>query len=361
MSRNKKFLLQAIAFCLLFLLTFFPIQEIFVRKSLVTPWDMTNKISGFYHEPENEFSVIYFGSSHAYASFSPLQIWKNTGVKSYVFATQKQPMWASVSYLKEALKTQSPKLAILECNMLYDDAEYMDEATNHSFMDDIPLSINKLELARISAEKQDQLPLVINFLMYHSRWSTLTKTDFTFRRSQVKDNSKGFVILPPKFGGPEIVHPDLSNAHDSLPISEKNEHYLREFIEICQQNDIDLWLVKSPCNIWPDHYRKILSAKEIAAEYDVRFNDFNSAESYEAIGITARDHFFDERHMDITGGTLFTDYFCQLLQEYYPDLPTQPDDANWQDAYETYQKDVEFAIAHPVKAESILAAEDRDE
>ena len=65
MSKTKKFLLQGLLFCVIFVLTFFPIQGVFARKSLEKPWDMTNKISGFYHEPENEFSVMYFGSSHA--------------------------------------------------------------------------------------------------------------------------------------------------------------------------------------------------------------------------------------------------------------------------------------------------------
>ena len=92
MSKNKKFFLQAVAFCLIFAATFFPIQEVFARKSLEKPWDMTNKISGFYNEPENEFSVMIFGSSHAYASFSPLVIWKQTGVYSFVFANQIHAM-----------------------------------------------------------------------------------------------------------------------------------------------------------------------------------------------------------------------------------------------------------------------------
>lgn len=361
MRRNKTFFLQAVAFCLIFLFTFFPIQEIFVRKSLEKPWDMTNKISGFYNEPKDEFAVMYFGSSHAYASFSPLKVWKQTGIKSYVFATQMQPMWASVAYLKEALKTQHPALVILECNMLYEDSEYAADSTNSSFMDDIPLSANKIALAQAAAERGGRFPLLFHFAKYHSRWASLTAEDFSFRRNAVRDPFKGFVILPPKVGGDRIDRFDLTGvkASDSLPLSAKNEQYLREFIEICQENDIALWLTKAPCNISPENLQKMHGAAEIAAEYGVPFDDFNSEACYEAIGITAADNFFDQRHMDIVGAARFTEYFIPLLTARYPNLPADPDDPEWQADYETYQDAIADAIANPVPGKTSTAAEDQ--
>ncbi len=394
--------------CLIFALTFFPIQEIFARKSLETPWNMTPKISGFYNEPKDEFSVMYFGSSHAYASFSPLEIWKQTGIKSYVFATQMQPMWASVTYLKEALKTQKPELVILECNMLYEDKDYMDASVNHSFMDDIPLSANKVALAQQAAEKGERFPLVFNFVKYHSRWAALKAEDFSFRRRETRDPYKGFVILPPKVGGDRIDRFDLTgvDASDTLPLSAKNEQYLREFIELCQAEGIDLWLTKAPSNLspenlqimnaaaeiaaeygvpfedfnreedyaamgidlWltkapsnlsPENLQIMNAAAEIAAEYGVPFEDFNREEDYAAIGITAEKNFFDQRHMDIVGATRFSDYFSGLLTARYPHLTTDPDDPAWAADYETYQAAVADAIANPVAGKTTTAAENR--
>lgn len=359
MSKTKKFLLQGLLFCLIFAATFFPIQEVFARKSLEKPWDMSNKISGFYNEPEDEFSVMYFGSSHAYASFSPLEIWEQTGVKSYVLATQMQPMWASVTYLKEALKTQSPELVIFECNMLYEDSEYLDEGTNYSFMDDIPLSLNKIGLAQVSAGEGERFPLVFNFVKYHARWPSLTGEDFTFRRGQVRDPYKGFVLLPPKEGGDPIDRFDLTGEIGVTPLSEKNEQYLREFIEICQDNGIELWLVKAPSNISPENLAKMHAAAGIAAEYGVPFDDFNSEQAYAAIGITARENFFDQRHMDIVGSTRFSRYFAGLMLERYPDLTRDAHDDTWQAAYEAYTADVADAIANPVPGTTTTAAEDQ--
>lgn len=336
MSKNKRFALQAVAFCLIFAALFFPVQEVLVRKSLAQPWDMTNKISGFYNEPENEFSVIYFGSSHAYASFSPLDIWKETGVKSYVFATQMQPMWASVTYLKEALKTQKPSLVVLECNMLYEDSDYMDDGTTHSYMDDLPLSAAKAALAQVSAPEGKRLPLVLPFVKYHSRWSSLTRADFTFRRNAVRDPYKGFVLLPHKTTDKPILRLYYDPDAEPLPLSAKNEQYLREFIEICAENDIDLWLVKAPCNISAKNYRKMLAAAAIGAEYGVPFDDFNSTAVYDAVGIAAGENFFDQRHMDITGSRRFSRYFAALLTERYPNLPRDYENDEWARDFESY-------------------------
>lgn len=178
MSSTKKFLLSGLALFLLLVLTAGPITWIFARKSLEGPWDMTNKIGGFYNEPRGEFTAMFFGSSHIYASLSPLELWHETGVKSYVFATQLQPMWATYTYLKEALKYQSPQLVVVECNMMGNNTEYHDNGVNFSYMDDLRFSLDKVALAKVSAPKGERAPLLWNFMMYHGRWDELEEEDY---------------------------------------------------------------------------------------------------------------------------------------------------------------------------------------
>ena len=127
MKKTIRFFLSAVIFLVILSFLLAPLQQLFVRKSLEGVWDMTNKVGGFYNEPEQEFDVMFFGSSHAYASVSPLRLWGNTGVKSYVFATQQQPVWATYAYLKEALKTQTPSLVVVECQMALSDEDYHEE------------------------------------------------------------------------------------------------------------------------------------------------------------------------------------------------------------------------------------------
>lgn len=79
MSKRSRFLCSMVVFVFILMLLLSFLQEVLARKSLTHPWDMTNKIGGFYNEPEDEFEVMFFGSSHAYASFSPLELWEEAG------------------------------------------------------------------------------------------------------------------------------------------------------------------------------------------------------------------------------------------------------------------------------------------
>ena len=113
MGDKLKFFCKTVVFLLLLALILVPVQRVMARKSLSGTWDMTNKVAGFYNEEEDQFEVMFFGPSHAYAAFSPLAIWEETGIRSYVFATQQQPLWATHTYIKEALKKQSPALIVV--------------------------------------------------------------------------------------------------------------------------------------------------------------------------------------------------------------------------------------------------------
>ncbi|MCD8005042.1 MAG: hypothetical protein LUE91_05255 [Oscillospiraceae bacterium] len=325
MRHKTRFFISAVCFLAVFALLFFPLKELLARKTLTAPFDMTNKISGFYNEPEDEFEVLFLGSSHAYASFSPLRLWEDTGVKSYTFATQQQPLWATYTYLKEALKRQSPALVVVECNMAARTEEYYEEGVTYSYMDDIPFSWNKVKLAWVSADTlSGRVELLCNFFKYHGRWDSLTGADFTFVRSQVQSTYKGYVLLD--LQEEEQPQPDISEVTERAALLEKNEYWLRKIIELCQEEGIELWLVKAPSNITVEDKATLNSVEDLAAEYGVLFHDFN--EDYEEIGLTGA-LFYDHAHLDGQGAALFTDYFSEWMLERAADLAADADDADW--------------------------------
>ena len=58
---------------------------------------------------EYSMDILFMGTSHTYYGFNPSVIYEKTGLNSYVFAGECQPMSITYHYFKEALKTQSPK------------------------------------------------------------------------------------------------------------------------------------------------------------------------------------------------------------------------------------------------------------
>ena len=342
MGDKLKFFCKTVVFLLLLALILVPVQRVMARKSLSGTWDMTNKVAGFYNEEEDQFEVMFFGPSHAYAAFSPLVIWEETGIKSYVFSTQQQPLWATYTYIKEALKTQSPALIVLECRMALGDKEYYmeegdDKAVTYPYMDDLPLSWNKVELAVQSApEPEERFGLLFNFMMYHSRWNDLHREDFTFRRAEARDPYKGFVMLEPQ--EPLQPRPASETVTQAVPLLEKNQYWLEEIIKLCQEEGIELWLIKSPSNLELEEKALLNTVEETARRYNVPFHDFNV--DYADIGLD-ESMFFDAHHMDALGAGKFSRYFAHILQSARPNLKTDSGDPVWAADLEVYQRALE--------------------
>ena len=335
--KNLRFFCSALVFLALLTLILIPLSRLLARKSLALPWNTTTKISGFYNEEQEQFEVMFFGSSHAYAAFSPLELWEETGVKSYVFATQQQPLWATYTYIKEALKTQSPSLVVVECRMAFGDQEYYDEGVNFSYMDDIPLSWNKAALAlRSVPDTEGRLALLFNFMMYHDRWNDLHRQDFTFRRSQARDPYKGYVMLPPK--EESWPRPDVEAVAGRTPLLEKNRYWLEEIVRLCREEGAALWLVKTPSNLEPEEKALLNSVEDAAARLGVPFHDFN--EDYAAIGLS-EDMFHDEHHLDAFGASRFTRFFARALTEGWPGLRADWEDPSWTADMAGYQEELE--------------------
>lgn len=334
MKKKIIFFVRAAVFLLVFGLLFSPLSELVCRKSLTGAWDMTNKVGGFYNEPEDAFEVLYLGSSHSYAAFPPLRLWERTGVKSYVFATQRQPLWATYAYLVDALKTQSPALVVVDCRAVLEPVEsYYDEGVTYSYMDDLPFSLNKVRLAWVSAQTMaGRAELLCNFIKYHGRWTDLEEADYDFDRSVLHDPYRGYVFLPDK---EELFpRPEIAGVEARAPLEGKHEYWLRRILSLCRERGQALWLVKTPSNLDAAEKALVNTVADIAAEYGVPFDDFN--ERYEEIGL-APDLFFDEHHMDARGAARFADFFAEKLTARYPGLRADRSAPGWAEAAADYE------------------------
>ena len=91
MGDKRKFFVKTVTFLVLLGLILFPVQKVMARKSLSGAWDMTNKVAGFYNEEENQFQVMFFGPSHAYAAFSPWRFGRRRGSRAMSLPPSSSP------------------------------------------------------------------------------------------------------------------------------------------------------------------------------------------------------------------------------------------------------------------------------
>ena len=110
----------------------------YLVTKLVTPKYMTDLVEGSmiseYYGEEKNHEVIFIGECEVYANFSPMKIYEQEGITSYVRGSSQQLMWQSYYILKETLKYEIPKVVVLNVNsMRYD--KPVSEAYNRLMID----------------------------------------------------------------------------------------------------------------------------------------------------------------------------------------------------------------------------------
>ncbi len=299
--------IKAAAFIIIAAAIFFGLDRLLVRKSLYGWWNMTTKINGFFNSDNDRYDVVFCGSSHAYCSFNPLVIWEETGLDSYVIATQKQPFWASYYYIKEAISRQHPQLIVLDCYTASKEEEYTDDATNYTLCDDFPFGINKLKMIYDCAPPGKRFDLLVRFTKYHSRWSELGEEDFGFRPDKLCDWLNGYCMLTQTKA--DVQKPYIGDKDLSIPLSEKNTEYLKRIIALCREENASLLIVKTPSNETASEHAYYNFVAAIAEENDISFINYNDL--YRQIGIDMNRDFFDSAHLNHRGAEKFSKYFAE--------------------------------------------------
>ncbi|MBO4815546.1 MAG: hypothetical protein J5507_01045 [Clostridia bacterium] len=299
----KKFIEYIIA-VLLFILIFDKITLLMVRKGNGYGTDVLN----FYKQEKNSINVLVLGSSHAYSSFNPYLIEEQTGLITYDFCTQQQPIWITYYYLKEALKYQTPKYLILEVHMaVANNEDYSEEQVNRDAIDKMKFSLNKINAIRTSVQNiNDQISYYFSIIKYHSRYKEINENDKKTAFSGYTINNKGYIGLPKtdyKCDYKNYENEEIEKIHD------KSEDYLKRIIKLSKENNIKLILVKTPAVYSENEYKKLNYINKIAVENDIMF--LNYIKNIEALYLDFNNDFYDKGHLNKLGSEKFTKKFIE--------------------------------------------------
>ena len=306
-NKTNIFRIARILFFLLFLgFLFQMIAEILTPKRVNLPWNTTQKIKGFY-EQEDDLDVIIFGSSHAFCSFNPYIFYREGNIKSYIFASNEQPLWLSYHYMIEAFKKNKPRVAVLETFYISERELYKKNGVNKLSMDDIPLSYNKYKMFDASYEEASVLGLnpVYN---YHDRWKKINHQDF-----QNNDIGK-FLGFTPLFKKEslDLVFPEVGKQE--LP--PKNLEYLNKIVNLCKENGVELILTYAPYSINKDRQSHINTLKEFSDSNQLKFVDFTTSQLLEKIEFDASQD-FEGGHLNIYGANKVSSYLAKVIANKY--------------------------------------------
>lgn len=270
-----------------------------------------NKVEGFYQLQDNSIDVLFMGTSHTYYGFNPAVLWKNTGLNSYIFAGQCQPMEVTYHYLEEALKTQNPRLVILDIFALSEDSNKCQTlGTYRVNVRDMKFSVNKIQ-AYQSMKNTNLFEEVFDISIYHDRISDLNGKDINDIFNPAKDLNFGYTLAYPS----DIEwNRDIVNTDKKKEIEDSRLEALMKIIKLCEENEIELLLVKTPYYINESDAMMYNTVWQIAKDNKVQFIDYNKI--FKDIDFTF-DLDGDSWHANAQGATKITNYLSNFIKKNY--------------------------------------------
>lgn len=304
MTNKTKKLFASISFVLV-------LSFVLGMVSLVLKPKSNTKDAGFYHpsaysicnEPKNTIDVLFLGTSQAYCSFVPLEIWKNLGITSYLCSTPSQPLYYTEEFLCKAFETQSPSLVILETDAVFEKFDEID-IINH------------------------ELGNRFSLIKYHSRWKELTAKDFTFNYDySQRHQGKGFVY---DLRQTENVYTEyMTPTNEVKVVANTSMYYLDRIVRFCEEKNVKLVLVSS-LSVANWDFSKHNAIAEIAKKYNVEYLDTNLY--LNEIELDWEKDWLDEgKHLNYYGALKFTNWFQQHLIGFgdFTDKRNNPDYSFW--------------------------------
>lgn len=300
--------------------------------------DSTTIVDGFYAEKKNDIDLIVIGSSNSFCTVDPLVLYEEYGIAAYDFGSSSQPMNISALYLREALKTQKPRVVALEINMMTSDSiSSRGEPGLRWGFTNIPLSADKLKCIyqSVGEVNAEYFTYVFPVFRYHNRWKELSRTDYTYFYQDKTNYTKGY--LETQAVSEETINLTDYNFEGEAWIAEENVAYLDEIAQLCRQNNAQLLLFKSPRESW--HRYETEAVRALADARGLKFVDFNELYSDGKIALDMAADFRDSQHLNDSGARKVTSYLGRFIKENYelPDRRNEAEPNSW-DAACTYRQ-----------------------
>ena len=281
-----------------------------------------------YYEEETDHDVIFIGDCEVYENFSPITLYEEYGITSYIRGSAQQLIWQSYYLLEETFEIEKPKVVVFNVlSMKY--SEPQNEAYNRMMLDGMKMSSSKIGAINASmTEDESFLSYIFPLLRYHSRISELTEEDFRyiFERDIVSHN--GYLMRTDIEAMTQLPTP---SPLADYTISETCFDYLDRMKELCDKNDCELILIKSP-SLYPHWYEEWDEQIEKYADENGLVY-INYIDTMDEMGIDMSVDTYDGGlHLNLYGAEKLSLEFGRMLKENY-DLADHRGDETYDKVY----------------------------
>ncbi len=326
----KKFLAIALSLCIAFL-------GLFLTSKLLEPKYMSGILEGAmieeYYDDPTDHNVVFIGDCELYENISPVYLWENYGINSYVRGSAQQLIWQSYYLAEDTIKREHPDAIVFNVlSMKYNEPQ--NEAYNRMSIDGMKWSTSKIDCINASMTEEEKfIDYVFPILRYHSRWSDLSSEDFKYMFNRNKVSYNGYYM--------RVDVKPAENVPEGKPLADyrfgDNAYlYLNKLTKLCKDNNIKLILVKAPTlyPYWYEQWDEQIS--DFAKENDLTYINF--LELQDEMGLNWNEDTYDGGlHLNLAGAEKMSDYFGNILSKDFG-IPDRRGEEN----LESYWKDVEL-------------------
>ncbi len=285
-----------------------------------------------FYQKEDDYDVLFFGTSHVMNGVFPMELWNTYGITSYNMGGSDHKIPSSYWVMRNALDYAHPKVVVIDAMYLNHDGTMNKPEQVHETMDAFPLSRTKIDAINdILSGSGGKLPFIWNFIVYHNRWAELSADDLL----PEAPSDKG-AVMNTHYSEPRgLVYDDLTST---LPRETTGTEYLRKFIEYCESQGIEVLVTYIPFSALPEEQTNSNTAREISAEYSVNYLGFHDLLNVIDLNTDCADK---ESHLNPSGARKITDYLGKYLRKHYDveDHRTDVRYASWNEDYAAYQNE----------------------
>ncbi|MBQ7889498.1 MAG: hypothetical protein IJ356_07035 [Erysipelotrichaceae bacterium] len=342
LSLIKFLLLMGMMLCFVIYLS-----AVFRPRKTDFPNDTTRKVSGFYALEEYSMDILFMGTSHTYYGFNPSVIYEKTGLNSYVFAGECQPISVTYHYLVEALKTQKPKLIVLDVFALLPSAnKCQTDGIIKVNVENLKFSRNKIDALKL-IKNENLWENLLDVSIYKERWNEITEEDFKYPVENHFNEDFGYTTGYP-VDSPLYVREKIVSDEIAMPEREDLK-YLFQIFNMAKEHEIELLLVKTPYYETLEEHHITNYLFQEAEEYGFHTLDFN--QYYDELNYVF-DRDGDVWHCNVRGAWKVSNMLADYVFEHFQ-ISIQK--SIYEDAYHAqYIKTIQNLFWSEIEAEHYL-------
>ncbi len=267
-------------------------------------------VSEYYGEVKDH-DVIFVGDCEVYENFSPIVLWRDYGINSYIRGSAEQYIFQSYYLLEDTLRYETPEVVIFNIQSLQF-PEANNEAYNRMSIEGMKWSPSKVGAIMSSMKEEEHfLDYVFPILRYHSRWSELNKNDFTYMFKTKKVSHNGYYMRVDVRPATDVPTGKPLSNYD---FDERAWKYLDMMVELCEKKGITLLLIKAP-SLYPYWYPEYdQQVVEYAEKHDLTYINLLNKQDETGIDYT-KDTYDAGLHMNLSGAEKLSTWLGKYLTE----------------------------------------------